>query len=130
MVESYNGSSCTVTGNILTQTISGLENGSYEVVLYANAMAANGVDANNAVSADANDVAYVFANDVKVFITAKKANSTAANGEYTLSNVIVTDGNMTIGLGKAKAGTNWHTIQRHSPALKPPSAAWLISTIC
>ena len=110
MVENYNAGSCSVTGEILSQTISGLDNGIYEVMLYANAMAANNVDAANAITADANDVAYVFANDVKEYITAKKANSTTQNGSKTLR-VLVSDGTLKLGLAKSKAGTNWHSIQ-------------------
>ena len=111
MVENYNGSSCTVTGTIISQTLTGLANGLYDVVLFANAMHANGVDNSNAITGDRTDVAYVFANDKKTYITAKNANSTDKNGEYTIANVIVSDGTLTLGLGKDKAGTNWHNIQ-------------------
>lgn len=111
MVETYNASSCQQTGIMLKQTVSGLKNGIYNVVVCANAMAANNVDNDHAIQSDAADVAYVFANDKKQWITAKKAGSTAANGEFTFDNVFVTDGTLTLGLEKVKAGTNWHTIQ-------------------
>lgn len=111
MVETYNASSCQQTGIMLKQTVSGLKNGIYKVVVCANAMAANDVDKDHAIQGDAVDVAYVFANDKKQWITAKKAGSTAANGEFTFDNVFVTDGTLTLGLEKVKAGTNWHTIQ-------------------
>ncbi|UKK57183.1 hypothetical protein [Prevotella communis] len=111
MVETYNASSCQQTGTMLKQTVSGLKNGIYNVVVCANAMAANNVDNDHAIQSDAADVAYVFANDKKQWITAKKAGSTAANGEFTFDNVFVTDGTLTLGLEKVKAGTNWHTIQ-------------------
>ena len=109
--EHYNVSSCQVTGTIISQEISGIENGIYDVVLYANACHANNVDADHAIAGDADDVAYVFANGKQVPIIAKKQNANPTNGEYTISNVIVNDGKLTIGLGKKKAGTNWHTIQ-------------------
>lgn len=111
MVENYNPGSCQVTGEIMSQTLTGLANGKYTVELYANAMAANNVDNDHAVQADANDVAYVFANDVKVPVVAKKAGSTSQNGVYKLENVTVSDGTLKMGIGKDKQGTNWHTIQ-------------------
>ena len=46
--EHYNVSSCQVTGTIISQEISGIENGIYDVVLYANACHANNVDADHA----------------------------------------------------------------------------------
>lgn len=111
MVETYNASSCQQTGTMLQQVIEGLDNGIYDVVVCANAMAANNVDNDHAIQADATDVAYVFANDKKQWITAKKAGSTGTNGEFTFNNVFVSDGTLTLGLEKVKAGTNWHTIQ-------------------
>ena len=111
MVENYNSGSCTVIGEILSQTISNLENGTYSVVLCANAFHANNVDNANGITEDANDVAYVFANGIKKYIVAKNASSTTVNGEYTIDNVKVTDGTLKIGLGKDKKGTNWHNIQ-------------------
>ena len=111
MVEAYDGSSCTQTGTVLSQTITGLENGIYNVVLCANAQAANGVDKEHAITADATDVAYVFVNGEKQWITAKVGGKVTANGEFEFANVIVSDGTLTLGLEKVKAGTNWHTIQ-------------------
>lgn len=111
MVETYNASSCTQTGTLLSQTITGLDNGIYDVVICANAMAANSVDNDHAIQADATDVAYVFVNGNKQWITAKKQNTTDTNGEFTFNNVIISDGTLALGLEKVKAGTNWHTIQ-------------------
>ena len=110
MPENYNGGSCQVTGVIISQTVN-VENGIYEVQLYANANHANDVDNDHGITADATDVAYVFANDVEVPVVAKNSGSNPTNGEYTISNVVVKDGKLTIGIGKKKAGTNWHTIQ-------------------
>lgn len=110
MAEAYDGSSCTQTGTILSQTITGLENGIYNVVLCANAQA-TGVDKEHAITADATDVAYVFVNGEKQWITAKVGGNVTANGEFEFANVIVSDGTLTLGLEKVKAGTNWHTIQ-------------------
>lgn len=110
MPENYNGGSCQVTGVIISQTVN-VENGIYEVQLYANANHANNIDNDHGITADATDVAYVFANDVEIPVVAKNSNSNPTNGEYTISNVVVKDGKLTIGIGKKKAGTNWHTIQ-------------------
>lgn len=110
MYENYNGGSCQVTGVIISQTVN-VENGIYEVQLYANANHANNIDNDHGITADATDVAYVFANDVEVPVVAKNSSSNPTNGEYTISNVVVKDGKLTIGIGKKKAGTNWHTIQ-------------------
>lgn len=95
-------------GNIMSQKVTGLDNGIYDVTLRANANFTpnRGFDG---LSGDATDVAYIYANDIKLFITAKKDGGT--DGEYTISNVLVTDGTLNLGMAKAKPGTNWHTIQ-------------------
>ncbi len=95
------------TGVIMQQTVN-VANGTYIVELYANSCAAQGVTTDMADGAT--DVAYVFANDVKKFITCKIASGFSESGVYTLE-VTVTDGQLTLGIGKEKAGTNWHTIQ-------------------
>ena len=95
-------------GNVMSQKVTGLDNGIYDVTLRANANFTpnRGFDG---LSGDATDVAYIYANDIKLFITAKKDGGT--DGEYTISNVLVTDGTLNLGMAKAKPGTNWHTIQ-------------------
>jgi cold shock CspA family protein/methionine-rich copper-binding protein CopC len=95
------------TGVIMQQTVN-VANGTYIVELYANSCAAQGVTTDMADGAT--DVAYVFANDVKKFITSKIASAFSESGVYTLE-VTVTDGQLTLGIGKEKVGTNWHTIQ-------------------
>lgn len=118
MAESYE-TNIETTGNILKQEISNLENGTYKVVLYANAFftSGRGFGDNNNMENGAEDVAYVFANNKKAYIKAIIGTSTTQNGEYTISDVTVTDGKLTLGLGKDKAGTNWHSIQIKSLAL-------------
>ncbi|UKK62630.1 hypothetical protein L6468_02360 [Prevotella communis] len=107
IVEKYE-STTENTGNIMSQKVTGLDNGIYDVTLRANANFTpnRGFDG---LSGDATDVAYIYANDIKLFITAKKDGGT--DGEYTISNVLVTDGTLNLGMAKAKPGTNWHTIQ-------------------
>ena len=109
MMENYQGN-VDATGVLLQQKITGLENGTYEVELYANAFFTDGRGFSSDMVEGATDVAYVFANDSKTPVVGQIATATAKNGEYNLV-VDVTDGTLTLGLGKNKAGTNWHTIQ-------------------
>lgn len=115
VVENYNGGSGSVTGEIFSQTITGLATGDYKVAFFANANST--ADRDTAVETGmedgATDVAYVFANDAQEFIVAHRAISIEANGEYSFEMTLTEADNGTIklGLGKAKAGTNWHTMQ-------------------
>lgn len=103
------------TGDLMTQTVTGLPNGTYRVSIYANAFYTSGRGFESDVQDGAEDVCYVFAgtgeNRVQKFITARIATSTTENDLRTLENVKVVDGTLVVGLGKAKAGTNWHTVQ-------------------
>jgi len=103
------------TGDILLQTVTGLANGTYRVSIYANAFYTSGRGFESDMEDGAEDVCYVFAgsgeNRKEKFITARIATSTTENDLRSLEDVVVTDGTLVIGLGKAKAGTNWHTVQ-------------------
>lgn len=103
------------TGDLITQTVTGLANGTYRVSIYANAFYTAGRGFDSDIEDGAEDVCYVFAgkgeNRVEQFITARIATATEQNDLRTLNNVKVTDGTLVVGLGKAKAGTNWHTVQ-------------------
>jgi hypothetical protein len=108
---------------VLSQKVRELENGNYTVVLYANAVSTHERDnfGGTPASNGATDVAYVFAGDKKVSVPVKVATSIDVSGEYSIANVEVTDGTLTIGLGTYKTGTNWHMIQiksliQHNPA--------------
>ena len=118
-MENYQGD-VNATGTLLQQTIEGLENGIYNVAVYANAFYTDGRGFDSDMTDGATDVAYVFANDVKTYIVANIATATTQNGEYLIENVEVTDGKITIGLGKDKAGSNWHTIQIKALELMMP----------
>ena len=115
MQENYQGS-VDATGVLLQQTLSDLKNGTYKVELYANAFFTDGRGFESDMQDGAMDVAYVFANEVKCPVVGQIATATDKNGEYALE-VEVTDGTLTMGLGKEKAGTNWHTIQIKSLVL-------------
>lgn len=109
LIEHYGESG---VGNMIWQDVS-VENGIYEVQVYATSHNAwNNYGAT--LQEDADDVAYVFANDNKKFITARR-NSGMLDSEpevYTISDVVVTNGKLKIGLSLAKAAqTEWHTIQ-------------------
>ena len=111
-------------GDIMTQTIEGLENGNYTVTLVANAFYTYDRGFESTLEEGATDVAYVYANDQKAYITAHIATATSENGEFTL-NVNVTDGTLKLGYAKDKPGTNWHTIQIKALTQQVPlSQAW------
>lgn len=116
MSENYNAETVEVTGVLLQQVVEGLTNGKYTVEIYANAFFTPERGFDSEMEDGATDVAYVFANDSKAYMISKIATSTTENGLYTLE-VEVTDGTLTLGLGKDKAGTNWHTIQIKSLTL-------------
>lgn len=116
MVEKYESTVETV-GTILSQTITGLENGTYTVVLYANAFFTSGRGFESTLTNGATDVVYVFANDKTTPVVAAIATETTTNSEYTLAEVEVTDGTLTMGLAKSQSGSNWHTIQIKSLTL-------------
>jgi len=114
--ENYQGD-VNATGVLLQQTLEGLTNGVYKVELYANAFFTDGRGFESDMQDGAMDVAYVFANEAEAPVVGQIATATTQNGEYALE-VEVKDGKLTMGLGKKKAGTNWHTIQIKSLILK------------
>ena len=111
LAEVYETTTNTI-GNIIYQDVKGLPNGAYHIGLYGNALYTNGRGFDSPMSEGANDIAYVFANDEKLFFPAHIGTATKKNG-YHLLNVEINGENLRIGIGKAKAGTNWHTIQIH-----------------
>lgn len=114
----------TGAGNVLTQQISGLENGTYNIGMYATSHNAwdGKYGANKAgkptLQEDAKDVAYVFGTSgtttLKTWITARR-NSGLIAGEpevYEINGMKIDDGKLTIGLALAQAAkTEWHSIQ-------------------
>jgi hypothetical protein len=116
MAEKYH-TDVNATGIEMQQTLEGLTNGTYIVEVYANSLYTPNRGFDSDMQDGATDVAYVFANEKQAPIVAKVAETTAENGLYTIE-VEVKEGKLTIGLGKNKAGTNWHTIQIKSLTLK------------
>lgn len=99
------------TGVLLQQTIEGLQPGKYMVELYANAMFTPDRGFDSPMEDNAKDVAYLFANDAKIFITAHRAATTTKNPVYNFMTEVGEDGILTLGIGKENPGTNWHNIQ-------------------
>ncbi len=110
MAEKYE-STVETTGEILKQTITGLPAGSYTVELYANAMYTSGRGFTSDMADGATDVAYVFANNEQRAITAHIGGGVGENQVFSIPVTVGADGVLNLGLGKYKAGTNWHTIQ-------------------
>lgn len=114
-------------GDVLNQEITGLENGTYNIGLYATSHNAwDGLYGENkagkpTLQNDADNVAYVYGTSgnstVKTWITARR-NSALIAGEpelYKVNGVKVADGKLTIGLTLAQAAkTEWHSIQIES----------------
>ena len=123
MAEKYEYTVAT-TGDILSQTVSGLANGRYTVVLQANACFTEGREIKGADGQDyvwdasiANDIANVFVESGGVrqtqAVTALNAGSVSSNGRFEFE-VEVTNETLTMGMNKTQQGTNWHTIQIES----------------
>ena len=98
------------SGSQLEQTITGLDNGTYEVEIYANAFFTSGREFVSNMVEGATNVAYVYANNEKQYMTCHVGGATTKNGLYKFT-VEVTNGTLTLGLGRDYPGTNWHTIQ-------------------
>lgn len=101
-------------GRHIYQTVSGLDNGTYEVAVYSTSQK----EWNGSLANDAGDVAYVFAEgayELKEWMNARARAGYPGDenmGIYTISGVKVTDGTLTIGMGLAKADlTEWHHMQ-------------------
>ena len=116
MVERYEETVGTV-GRIMEQTVSGLEDGEYTLVLCANANYTDGRGFASSLQDGARDVVELYANDERQPMTAHIGTAVGNNGEYTFNSVRVTDGTLTIGMEAIKPGTNWHTLQIKQLAL-------------
>ena len=116
MPEKYEKTTETL-GDVMWQTVTGLENGTYTVELYANARYTPGRNFNSDAADGALDFTYLFANNVEISIEVYH-NGDLNNGKsYKLEGVEVTDGTLKMGMTKKGAGSNWHTIQIKSLAM-------------
>ena len=91
------------TGELLQQSVTGLENGYYTVELYAKSVYSS-------ASSMAADVTYLFANDTKLFIPVEADKEIHEHNVYQIG-VEVMGGTLRLGLGKDKTGANWHALQ-------------------
>ena len=106
------------TGEKIYQSLSGLDNGTYEAVVYAYAMNEwnnHGASLNH----DSGTAGYVFAEgstNVKEWINSRAGTHNANDyGKYTISGIKVTDGTMKIGLAFAEGNqTEWYAVQVQS----------------
>ena len=99
-----------VTGIVLEQTVTGLPEGVYKTVLYANAYYTPGRGFDSAITDGQTDVVYLFANNSHEYIPVHIGTTVSQHGEYELT-CNVTDGTLHLGMVAEKAGTNWHSIQ-------------------
>ncbi len=119
LAELYSSSSAGVK---MRQTVIGLDNGYYEVRVFAsshNARGEDGASLNGITREHANVFATSGESNVTKQIVARGVNPGFEGDEqtypYTMHDVIVKDGSITIGLNLANAGqTGWHTIQIYS----------------
>ena len=126
MPEKYDETTET-TGDVMWQTVTGLDNGTYTVELYANARYTSGRGFDSPVTDGAMDCTFLFANDVELSIPVV-FNAALNNGQsYKLEGVEVTDGTLRMGMTKKAAGSNWHTIQIKSLTLHTTGDAALES---
>ena len=125
LVENYVGTVDNI-GNVMVQTVEGLTPGTYRVVLYGNAAYTAGRGFTSNVTEGDTDVAYLFATTangtVKKEIPAHITTVFDDISKAVLNGIEVgEDGIMTVGLGKEKAGTNWHIIQISEASAVLPS---------
>ena len=101
----------TTLGQVLYQTVEGLDNGTYTVELYANASYTSGRGFTSAALNNEVGRAIVYAGDVEKTIPVVHQTAVGENNIVTLENVVVSDGTLKMGLRKDIEGSNWHTIQ-------------------
>ncbi len=115
--EQYLTNTTTVEGDVLYQTVEGLDNGTYTVELYANASYTSGRGfTSDALNGELGRVV-VYAGDVDKTIPVVYQTAVGENNIVTLENVVVSDGTLKMGLKKLAPGSNWHTIQIKSLTL-------------
>ena len=101
----------TTLGEVLYQTVEGLDNGTYTVELYANASYTSGRGFASAALNGEVGRAIVYAGDVEKTIPVIYQTGVGVNNIVTLENVVVSNGTLKMGLRKDIEGSNWHTIQ-------------------
>ena len=112
-------------GDVLWQTVTGLENGTYTVELWANARYTPGRGFDSEAADGALDFTYLYANNVEISIEVYHNGDLNKGKSYKLEGVEVTDGTLKMGMTKKGKGSNWHTIQIKSLAYRTSANAAL-----
>jgi len=110
MPEKYEETTAT-QGDMLWQTVEGLDNGTYTVELWANARYTPNRGFESAATDGQLDCTFLFANNVEISIPVVFNANLNNNTSHVLVGVEVTDGTLTMGMTKKADGSNWHTIQ-------------------
>ncbi|MCR5360571.1 MAG: hypothetical protein K6E73_00990 [Bacteroidales bacterium] len=96
---------------VLMQHITGLDDGVYQVSVYANAYHTGGKTSGITAAQDGiSNIAAIFANKTNMYIPAHYGSTIEESEEYTML-AYVTDGTLDIGMMLLRNGTNWHTMQ-------------------
>lgn len=126
MPEKYETTTATL-GDVMWQTVEGLDNGTYTVELWANARYTSGRGFESAAADSALDCTFLYANNVEITIPVIYNADLNNNTSHVLEGVEVTDGTLKMGMTKKADGSNWHTIQIKSLTLHTSEDAALAS---
>ena len=126
MPEKYEETTATL-GDVMWQTVEGLDNGTYTVELWANARYTAGRGFESAATDGQLECTFLFANNVEISIPVVFNPDLNNNTSHVLEGVEVTDGTLKMGMTKKADGSNWHTIQIKSLTLHASDDAALAS---
>ena len=126
MPEKYETTTATL-GDVMWQTVEGLDNGTYTVELWANARYTAGRGFESAATDGQLECTFLYANNVEISIPVVFNADLNNNTSHVLEGVEVTDGTLKMGMTKKADGSNWHTIQIKSLTLHATDDAALAS---
>lgn len=126
MPEKYETTTATL-GDVMWQTVEGLDNGTYTVELWANARYTAGRGFESAATDGQLECTFLFANNVEISIPVVFNPDLNNNTSHVLEGVEVTDGTLKMGMTKKADGSNWHTIQIKALTLHASDDAALAS---
>ncbi len=126
MPEKYETTTATL-GDVMWQTVEGLDNGTYTVELWANARYTAGRGFESAATDGQLECTFLYANNVEISIPVVFNPDLNNNTSHVLEGVEVTDGTLKMGMTKKADGSNWHTIQIKSLTLHASDDAALAS---
>ena len=126
MPEKYETTTATL-GDVMWQTVEGLDNGTYTVELWANARYTAGRGFESAATDGQLECTFLYANNVEISIPVVYNPDLNNNTSHVLEGVEVTDGTLKMGMTKKADGSNWHTIQIKALTLHATDDAALAS---